>query len=110
MLHGVYQFVEWQPISEDLIKRSRPYELLEKLEKGEKLNREEKDYITMKVNEGVYYNNAVALGGWCINFAKYLKRYVVKQYDQWTEKYAMDKTSLRKNLYGYVDEIVELPS
>lgn len=50
------------------------------------------------------------LMGWLYDFRNHLKRYVVKQYGQWTEYYAPNKTLLRKAIYGRIDEIVELKS
>ena len=48
------------------------------------------------------------LMGWSYDFRSYLKRYLVKQYGQWTEYYAPNKTLLRKAVYGRIEEIVEL--
>lgn len=48
------------------------------------------------------------LRGWAYNFRPYLKKYVVKQYDQWHEYYAPNKTSLRTILYGRIDKIQEI--
>lgn len=48
------------------------------------------------------------LMGWSYDFRGYLKRYLVKQYGQWTEYYAPNRTLLRKAVYGRIDEITEL--
>lgn len=48
------------------------------------------------------------LSGWSYDFRKHLKRYLVKQYGQWTEFYAPNRTLLRKAVYGRIDELVEL--
>jgi len=45
------------------------------------------------------------LAGWCFDFNPYLKTYLVKQYGQWAEYKAPNKTLLRRSLYGKVDKI-----
>lgn len=46
--------------------------------------------------------------GWEFNFRPYLKRFIVKQYDQWSECYAPNKTALRKCTNGKIQEIYEI--
>lgn len=48
------------------------------------------------------------LAGWKYNFRPFLKRYLVKQYGNWIEYYAPNRTLLRKAIYGRIDELVEL--
>lgn len=55
------------------------------------------------LNYGVY-----KLMGYRYDFKPYLKRFVYKQYGNWTEAYAPNKTKLRKAVYGRIDEIVEI--
>lgn len=54
--------------------------------------------------EGVY-----RLMGWKFDFRLFLKRFLVKQHESWSEYYAPNKTSLRKSIYGRIDEIVAIP-
>lgn len=54
-------------------------------------------------------NGCYKLQGWKYNFREELKRYIVKQYGSWNEYYAPNKTLLRKQIYGKLDEIVEAP-
>ena len=75
---------------------------------GEKLNREEKDWVTEQVNHNTYFRNSIPLGGWRFDFSDILKTFVVRQYNQWTEYKATDKTALRGMLYGRIDKIVEV--
>ena len=42
------------------------------------------------------------------DFSPVLKRYLLKQYAQWYELYAVDKTALRYTVYGRIHEIVEI--
>jgi len=46
--------------------------------------------------------------GWEYNFRPFLKKYVVKQYNNWQEYYAPNKTLLRKILSGRIEKIVEI--
>lgn len=46
--------------------------------------------------------------GYEFNFKSYLKKYLYKQYGQWNECYAPNKTKLRKVIYGKVDKIIEI--
>jgi hypothetical protein len=46
--------------------------------------------------------------GWCYNFLPYLKTYLVKQYGNWQEYKAPNKTLLRRSLYGKVEKVIEI--
>ena len=46
--------------------------------------------------------------GYMFNFKPYLKHYLYKQYGQWNEVYAPNKTALRKCIHGKINRIVEL--
>lgn len=81
--------------------------LREKLNVGNKLNRDEKNWITEQVNHNSYFKNAIPLHGYCFDFSDILKTYVVKQYGQYIEYKAIDRTSLRSMLYGRIDKIIE---
>jgi hypothetical protein len=52
---------------------------------------------------------AYLLAGWRFDFRLFLKRFLVKQHGNWSEYYAPNKTTLRKSLYGRIDEIVAIP-
>ncbi len=54
------------------------------------------------INSGVY-----KLMGYAYDFRPFLKQYVYKQYGQWHEAYAINKTYLRKITYGIIDKIIE---
>jgi len=73
-----------------------------KLNRGEAMSREEKDWLCEAVNSNTYFRTA-------FDFFDVLKKYLVKQYGQWAEYYAPDRTSLRKHLYGRIKQIVEIP-
>ena len=46
--------------------------------------------------------------GWAFDFRPYMKKYVYKQYDQWHEAYAPNKTLLRRSISGRIQRIVEI--
>lgn len=92
---------------EDL-QETRAYILRTRLNNNGKLSREEKDYITQRVNDNAYFKFAIPVFGWMFDFSDVLKTYIVKQYGQWQEYKATDKTALHNFLFGRIDSIVEL--
>jgi hypothetical protein len=44
--------------------------------------------------------------GWMYSFKPFLKKFLVKQYDQWQEYYAPNKTAIRNSLYGRIQKII----
>jgi hypothetical protein len=103
-----WKFVKWdvEPLSK--LSNSKVYRLRAKLNSGQKMNREEKNWLAVTVNTNTYYRTAVPLKGYYFDFFDVLKRYIVNKYGQWSEYYAPDKTSLRAYLCGRVDQIVEI--
>lgn len=45
--------------------------------------------------------------GWLYDFTPHMKRFLVKQYGDWQEYYAPNKTALRKATYGEIQEIFQ---
>lgn len=84
------------------------YLLREKLNKGEKMNRAEKNWLAEAVNRNAFFKRAVPLQGYRFGFEDVLKTYVVKQYGNWSEYNVPDKTSLRSIVYGRIDQIAEI--
>lgn len=83
----------------DEIKSSKAYQLRQKICNGEKLTREEKNWLTEKMNDCCYMQDGcIPVLGWFIDFTDIAKRYLI-QFENapriWHEKYAVDKTSLR---------------
>lgn len=103
------KFVQWDVPSLDNLRESKVYLLRAKLNRGEVMSREEKDWLCEAVNSNTYFRTAVPLRGWRFDFFDVLKKYLVNQYGQWSEYYAPDRTSLRKYLYGRINQIVEIP-
>ena len=46
--------------------------------------------------------------GWAFDFTPFMKKFLVKQYDNWDECYAINKTHLRNSIYGRIQKIVEI--
>lgn len=103
------KFVQWDVPSLENLRESKVYLLRVKLNRGERMSREEKNWLCEAVNSNTYFRTAVPLQGWRFDFFDVLKRYLVNQYGQWAEYYAPDRTSLRAYLYGCINQIVEIP-
>lgn len=102
------KFVQWDVPELAELKDSKVYKLRERLDSGDKLSREEKNWLTRSVKECGYFKMSVALMGYRFDFSDILKRYFVKQYGHIAEYYAIDKTALRSVLYGRIEDIVEV--
>lgn len=102
------KFVQWDVPSLDSLCNSKAYLLREKLNRGECMNREEKNWLCEAVNSNAYFRTAIPLRGWRFDFLDVLKKYLVNQYGQWAEYYAPDKTSLRAYLCGPINQIIEI--
>lgn|SRR5574344_1478100 len=102
------KFSNWEvPELKDL-KDSRAYELRTKLNSGSNLTREEKDWITDRVNNNSFFKSAIPLMGWKFDFSDILKTYLVKQHGVWSQYNSTDKSALRKLLFGRIEIIKEL--
>lgn len=84
-------------------------ELHDKCESGEKLTVAEKQEIFDRCRE---YRGVYRLAGWEFNFRSYMKRYIVRTYDNWSPVYAFNSGNIRKNIYTRtgVEEIYEIPN
>lgn len=102
------KFVDWDVPELVSLQESKAYKLRERLNKGEKLNRAEKNWLTEAVNNNAFFKQSVPILGWRFCFADALRHYWVKQYGQIAEYWAADKTALRSILFGRVEQIVEL--
>ena len=103
------KFVQWDVSPLESLCNSKIYLLRVKLNRGECMSREEKNWLCEAVNSNTFFRTAVPLQGYRFDFFDVLKKYLVNQYGQWTEYYAPDRTSLRAYLYGRINQIVEIP-
>ena len=101
------KFVQWDVPPLESLCNSKVYLLRVKLNRGEMISREEKNWLCDIVSSNTYFRTAVPLQGYRFDFFDVLKKYL-NQYGQWTEYYAPDRTSLRAYLYGRINQIVEL--
>lgn len=104
-----WKFVKWDVPSLETLKDTKVYQIKEKVVNKIPLNKEEKDWVVQKTLDNAYYRRmgVVCLQGWAFDFSSAMKTFLVEQYGQWTEYKSFDKTSLRKNLYGRIEIIVE---
>ena len=102
------KFVAWEVPALETLQGSKVYMLRQKVSDREPLSREEKDWITEQVNHNTYFRSAIPLQGWRFDFADILRTYIVKQYGQWLEYKAVDKTALRRMIYGRIERITEI--
>ena len=103
------KFVQWEVQPLETLCACKAYLLRVKLNRGGTMSREEKDWLCEAVNSNTYFRTAVPVMGYRFDFFDVLKKYLVKQYGQWADYYAPDRTSLRKFLYGRINQIVEIP-
>ena len=75
-----------------------------------------KDFVKSKYQRGCFFglDNLMSQGvykihGWCFNLRPFLKKFLYKQYGDWHEVFAPNKTALRSSVYGRIDSIVEMP-
>ena len=106
----IRKFVSWDIPALETLTASEVYKVYEKMTKGERLTREEKNFVTRNVNQNAHFRDSIPLQGWRFNFSRILKTYLVKQYDHWQEYQAVDITSLRAILYGRVAKIIQIPA
>lgn len=102
------KFVQWETPRLESLCTSKVYLLREKVNRGERMSREEKEWLCEAVNSNTYFRTAVPLMGYRFDFFDVLNKYLVNQYGQWTEYYAPDRTSLRKYFVGQIHQIVSI--
>ena len=79
----VTKFVKWEVNPLESLCNSKVYLLRAKLNRGERISREEKDWLCEAVNSNTYFRTAVPLMGYRFDFFDVLKKYLVNQYGQW---------------------------
>ena len=79
------KFVKWEVPTLESLHECKVYRLRMKVNNGEVLNREEKNWITEKVNGNTYFKSAIPLQGWRFDFSDILRTFLVSQYGQWRE-------------------------
>lgn len=103
----IYKFVKWDVPSLEELKEAKAVRLRRRIDNGGRLTRREKDWLTDAVNHNTYFKRAVPVRGWCVPFTDVLRRFLVRQYGNWQEMWAPDRTAIRNTVYGRIEEIVE---
>ena len=79
-----YKFVNWEVPALETLQNSRVYQLRLQLDRGERINREDKNWISRNVNSNTCFKRAIPLQGYCFDFSDVLKCFWVKQDGQIT--------------------------
>jgi len=90
------------------VQGSRAMIVAEKLNLGIKLIAVDQMWLTENIINNSYFDDSVPLGGMRFNFSEFLTTYVVKQYNEWQEYKALNKTVLRQYFGSSVQKIVEV--
>lgn len=77
------QFVQWEVQPLENLNGSRVYQLREKLNNGQVMNRAEKDWLAENVRNNTYFRTAVPLMGYRFDFSDVLRKFLVNQHGQW---------------------------
>ena len=76
------KFVHWDVPPLESLCDGTVYLLRAKLNRGERMSREDKDWLCEAVNNNTYFRSALPLQGWRFDFIDVLKKYLVNQYGQ----------------------------
>ena len=99
-MENVYKFVSWEVPDLGNLQNAVAYRLLEKLNRGEKLMREEKHSCIFQElsHSETYRTGRYKLQGYIFDFCPFMKSFLVKlKYYGWHEVMAFDRTSIRRN-------------
>jgi hypothetical protein len=102
------KFVAWSVPALETLKQTRVYRLRVRINQGERMTRDEKNWLTQAINQNAYSKSGIPLAGWMFNCTDVLHRYWVMRYGDIDEFYATDKTALRQILHGRILKIVEI--
>ncbi len=99
-MENVFKFVDHEVPALEELKGAPAYKLLEKLNRGELLSREEKSGGIFQElwHSETYRTGRYKLMGYIFDFSPFMQTFLVKlKYHGWQEVKAFDKTSIRKN-------------
>jgi hypothetical protein len=107
----IYKFVKHEIPPLENLKNTFAYQLHEKLERGEKLTRDDKDFAFRQIHTNIYSKAGIALHGWMFNYQEWLNEYWI-EFDYggnlvYERYFAFDKTSIRNEL-DHISRIVEV--
>ena len=78
------KFVHWGVPPLESLCDSSVYLLRAKLNRGERMSREDKDWLCEAVNNKTYFRLAIHLQGWRFDVIDVLKKCFANQHGQWT--------------------------
>lgn len=90
-----YKFVKHDVPALETLKGTKVYSIMETLENGGELTREQKNWVTENCATNTYSKKGICLMGWFFDFSSYMTEYVVENEYGWSHYWAMDKTSIR---------------
>ena len=73
------KFVQWETQPLETLRACKAYLLREKLNRGEAMCREEKDWLCEAVNSNTYFRTAVPVMGYRFNFFDVLRKYLIRE-------------------------------
>ena len=111
---GIWKFNSESTTTEEWAKNTSEYRLLQKMAAGERISIEElgKGGFGELWNPDTYSHGVKRLGGWCFDYAPYLKRFLIRErYSGWREVMGYNKMAVRKLAANpsQILEIVEIP-
>lgn len=86
------------PIPLDMLKKTRVYKIMERLNATNQIDRGDADFIVRWINNNAIFNDAVPYFGWRFDFASFMSIYEVRLKEGTRTLYGFDKTSIRNSL------------
>ena len=106
-MKNVFKFVSWEVPPLEALQNGMSYVLRKKINDGGKINREEKDWLTLHCRR---HGGMIHYAGYVFNFRDIMRKYYfIDNRGHIYRCYACDKTSLRRSIYGKIYNIVEIP-
>lgn len=97
MRGNIYKFNPESSCTEEMVKQSSQYKLMEKLERGDRVTADDLVPFDELWHPDAYRTGHVRTGGWLLDFTPYFKRFLVNiRYYGWVEVRAYNKTTVRK--------------
>lgn len=87
-----------QPIALDSLKKTRVYQIMEKLNATNKITRDDADFVARWLNNNKIFDDAIPYFGWKFEFAGFMQVYEVQLEQGKRTLYGFDKESVRKSL------------
>jgi len=73
------KFVQWETQPLETLRACKAYLLREKLNRGEAMSREEKDWLCEAVNSNTYFRTAIPVMGYRFDFFDVLRKHLIRE-------------------------------